>query len=159
MVWVTSQPGQTGRHCDSAKLNSAYSRIARSSGLTSPASTSRTLSQDTLRHWENTARESTYVCNQAAGLSRCLNKVQQGMQTQLRILHLTSRCTKVVDLEHRNWKLCKNVSAPPDWTGQAEHQRDCKLVPLSPDRTSVWRDSKLLSVSNKCKKGSHKGKA
>ena len=26
------------------------------------------------------------MCNQAAGLSRCLSKVQQGMQTQLRIL-------------------------------------------------------------------------
>ena len=66
-------------HCDSAKLNSAYSQIARSSRLTSPAPTSHTLSQDTLRHWEKASRESTYVCNQAAGLNRCLSKVQQGM--------------------------------------------------------------------------------
>ena len=45
-------------HCDSAKLNSAYSQIARSSGLTTPAPTSRTLSQDTLRRWDKAARES-----------------------------------------------------------------------------------------------------
>ena len=73
-------------HCDSAKLNTAYSRIARSSRLASSAPTSHTLSQDTLRRWEKAAREFTYVCNQAAGLSRCLSKVQEGMQTQLRVL-------------------------------------------------------------------------
>ena len=70
-------------YCDSAKLNSPYSRISRSSGLTSPAPTSSTLSQDTLRLWKKAARESTYDFNQAAGPSRCLSKVQQGMQTQL----------------------------------------------------------------------------
>ena len=73
-------------HCDVAKLNSSYSRIARSSGLTSPAPASRTTSQDTLRRWEKSAREATYVCNQAAGLSRCINKVQQGMTAQLKII-------------------------------------------------------------------------
>ena len=55
-------------HCNSAKLNSGYSRIARSSRLTLPAPTLRTLSQHTLRHWEKAARESTYVCNQEVRL-------------------------------------------------------------------------------------------
>ena len=64
---------------ESAKLNSTYSRVARSSGLTSPAPSSRTFSQDTLRRWERSAREATYICNQAAGLSRCVSKVQQHM--------------------------------------------------------------------------------
>ena len=73
-------------HCDSAILNSVYSRRARSSRLTSPAPTSHTLSQDTLRRWEKAARESTYICTQAAGLSRCLNSVQQDMQTQIKVL-------------------------------------------------------------------------
>ena len=88
--WYRPHPNQdrlTGSvsfwHCDSAKLNSAYSQIARSSGFTSPAPNSHTLSQDTLRHWEKAATESTNVCNQAAGLGRCLSKVQQGM---LRVL-------------------------------------------------------------------------
>ena len=73
-------------HCDVAKLNSSYSRIARSSGLTSPAPASRTISQDTLRRWEKSACEATYVCNQAAGLSRCINRVQQGMRALLKII-------------------------------------------------------------------------
>ena len=51
-------------HCDTAKLNSTYSRIARSSGLTTPAPPSRYISQDTLRKWEKSAREATYMCNQ-----------------------------------------------------------------------------------------------
>ena len=74
-------------HCDVTKLNSSYSRIARSSALTSPAPPSRTISQDTLRRWEKSAREATYVCNQSAGLSRCINKVQQGMADQLKIVN------------------------------------------------------------------------
>ena len=84
MVWAPPQSTSSVSfwHCDAAKLNNAYSRIARSSGLTSLAPTSRTLSQDTLRCWEKAARESTYVCNQAAELSM----VKQGMQTQLRII-------------------------------------------------------------------------
>ena len=61
-------------HCDSAKLKSAYSRIARASRLTTPALTSHTLSQETLRRWEKAACESSYVCNQAARITRCLNK-------------------------------------------------------------------------------------
>ena len=73
-------------HSETAKLKSTYSRVARSSGLVSPAPASRTISQDTLRRWEKSAREATYICNQAAGLSRCLNKVQQGMSSQLKML-------------------------------------------------------------------------
>ena len=73
-------------HSESAKLNSTYSRVATSSGLTSPAPVSRPISQDTLMKWEKSAREATYICNQAAGLNRCLNKVQQGMTSQLKIL-------------------------------------------------------------------------
>ena len=73
-------------HSETAKLNSTYSRVARSSGLTSPTPSSHTISQDTLRRWEKTAREATYICNQAAGLSRCFSKVQQSMASQLKIL-------------------------------------------------------------------------
>ena len=40
------------------------------------------------------------------------------------------------------------MSAPPNQTGQPEQQRDCKLVPVSPARTSVRRDIKSLSVTN-----------
>ena len=73
-------------HSDNAKVNSTFSRIARYSALSSPAPVSRFIAQDTLRKWEKSAREATYMCNQAAGLSRCLNKVQQDMSSQLKII-------------------------------------------------------------------------
>ena len=57
-----------------AKLNSAFSRVARHSLPSAPPS--RPLSQDILRRWERAAREQTVMCNQAAGLSRCLTRVQ-----------------------------------------------------------------------------------
>ena len=53
-----------------AKLNRSFSRVARHSFPSAPPS--QAFSQDMLRHWERTACEQTLMCNQAAGLSRCL---------------------------------------------------------------------------------------
>ena len=55
-----------------------------------------------LRHWERTAGEQTVMCNQAAGLSRCLTRVQDAMSAQLKALHLdkgksSERTKQVVD--------------------------------------------------------------
>ena len=69
-----------------AKLNHSFSRVARRSLPTAPPS--RAFSQDMLRHWERAAREQTVMCNQAAGLSRCLTRVQDAMSAQLRTLNL-----------------------------------------------------------------------
>ena len=69
-----------------AKLNSAFSRVARRSLPAAPPSWA--LSQDILRRWERAAREPIVMCNQAAGLSRCLTRVQDTMSTQLKTLHL-----------------------------------------------------------------------
>ena len=69
-----------------AKLNSAFSRVTRRSLPAAPPS--RAISQDILRCWERGAREQTVMCNQAAGLSRCLTRVQDAMSTQLQNLHL-----------------------------------------------------------------------
>ena len=80
------------KDCDSttelAKLNGAFSRVARRSLPT--ASPSWALSQDMLRRWERAAREQTVMCNQAAGLSRCLTRVQDAMSSQLKTFHLDS---------------------------------------------------------------------
>ena len=76
---------------DSSKLNSCYSRIARQSGLTSTPPASRRISQEALRRWEKSAREATFICNQAASFNRCLFKVQQDMQNQLRNLRVESK--------------------------------------------------------------------
>ena len=68
-----------------SKLNSVFSRVARHSLPAAPHS--RALSQDILRRWERTARELSAMCNQAAGLSRCLTRVQDAMSTQLNNKH------------------------------------------------------------------------
>ena len=65
-------------------LNSSFPRIADPSLPSVPAS--RPVSQDTLRTWERAARDQSYMCNQAAGFSRCLTKVQDSMASQLRLL-------------------------------------------------------------------------
>ena len=64
-----------------AKLNSAFSQVARRSLPT--ALPSWALSQDMLRRWERAAREQTVMCNQAAGLSRYLTRVQDAMSSYL----------------------------------------------------------------------------
>ena len=65
-----------------AKLNSTFTRVARRSLPSAPAS--RTFSQDTLRRWETAFLEQSMMCNQAAGLSKYLTKVQDSMVTQLK---------------------------------------------------------------------------
>ena len=76
---------------ESSKLNSCYSRIARQSGLTSTPPASRRISQESLRRWEKSAREAKVICNQAASFNRCLFKVQQDMQSQLKTLPSESK--------------------------------------------------------------------
>ena len=46
------------------------------------------INQDTVRCWERSAGEQTFMCYQAAGLNRCLTKVQDSMVAQLKTLHL-----------------------------------------------------------------------
>ena len=71
---------------DPAKLKSSFRRVARHSLPSAPMS--RSINQDVLRRCERSSREQTFMCNQAAGLSRCLRKVQDPMEAQLKTLHL-----------------------------------------------------------------------
>ena len=71
---------------DTSKLNSCFSRITRQSGLTSTPPASCRLSPETLRKWKKLSREATVICNQAASFNRCLFKVQQNMQEQMRTI-------------------------------------------------------------------------
>ena len=73
-------------YLDPVKLKSTFSIVARHSLPSAPASWC--INQDTLCHWERAAREQTFMCNQAAGLSRCLTRVQNAMVAQLKTLHL-----------------------------------------------------------------------
>ena len=74
---------------DPAKLNHSFSRVARRNLPSAPPS--RAFSQDLLRRWERAAREQTIMCNQAAGLSRYLTRVQDSMNSQFKTLHLDSK--------------------------------------------------------------------
>ena len=76
---------------DASKLNSSYSRIAKYTGLSSTPPASRRISQETLRRWERSARETSVICNQAASFNHCLFKVQQNMKDQLKILKAVSK--------------------------------------------------------------------
>ena len=77
-------------HTGSSRLNSTYLRIARQAGIAS-SPMSRPISQENLRKWERSARESTVICNQAAGFNRCLLKIQQSMQSQLKAVRVESK--------------------------------------------------------------------
>ena len=74
---------------DPAKLSHSFSRIARRNMPSAPPS--RVFSQELLRRWERAAREQTVMCNQAAGLSRCLTRVQDSMNIQLKTLSLDTK--------------------------------------------------------------------
>ena len=74
---------------DPAKLNHSFSRVARRNMPSAPPP--RAFSQDLLRRWERAAREQTVMCNQAAGLSRCLTRVQDSMNIQIKTLSLDSK--------------------------------------------------------------------
>ena len=86
---------------DSSKLNSGYLRIARQAGIATSPPQSRPISQDTLRKWEKSTRESSVICNHAAGFNRCLMKVQHDMQSQL----------KAIRVEHKGKSASKLLTA------------------------------------------------
>ena len=83
---MTVKPWDTG----SSRLNSTYLKIALQAGIASNPPLSRPISQENLCKWERSTRESSVICNQAAGFNPCL-KVQQNMQTQLRAIRTESK--------------------------------------------------------------------
>ena len=78
-------------HTGSSRLNSTYLRIARQAGIATSPPMSRPISQENLRKWERSARESTVICNHAASFNRCLLKIQGNMNNQLKALRVESK--------------------------------------------------------------------
>ena len=78
-------------HTGSTKLNSSFGRIARKNGSSSTPPASRRISQDIMRKWERSAREASVICNQTASFNRCLFKVQQEIQSQLKTIRSESK--------------------------------------------------------------------
>ena len=82
-----TRPGKSVNtwHNDAAKLNSAFPRICKPA-VANAHPPSRPISQDTLRKWEKVAKETSYVCNQSAGFNRCITKLQDNVQENLKAL-------------------------------------------------------------------------
>ena len=78
-------------HTGSSRLNSTYLRIARQAGIATSPPMSRPISQENLRKWERSARESTVICNHTVGFNRCLLKIQGNMNNQLKALRVESK--------------------------------------------------------------------
>ena len=68
-------------HGTPAKNNSTLPRVLKPSAAHRPPF-SRQLSQETLRKWEKSVRTSSLICNHAAGMSRCLKKLEQDEERQ-----------------------------------------------------------------------------
>ena len=78
-------------HTGPCRLNSTYLHIAKQASIASAPPMSRQISQETLRKWERSGREASVICNQSAGFNRCLLKIQQNMNTQLRAIKVESK--------------------------------------------------------------------
>ena len=114
---------------DASKLSSCYSRIARQSGLSSTPPASRHLTQETLRRWEKSSKEATVICNQAASFNRCLFKVQQNMQEQMKTIRTESKgkgSAKVSSaVEELQFLMDFNASITPAAAKTMEHLSVC----------------------------------
>ena len=68
-----------------AKINAGFPRIARAAISHKPPP-SRPITQENLRRWERATKNRTYICNQAAGFSRCLTKLHGDIDSQVDIV-------------------------------------------------------------------------
>ena len=132
-----------------SKLNSCNSHIARQSGLTSSPPASRRIFQESLRRWEKSAREATVICNQAASFNRCLFKVQQDMQSQLKTVHIDTKgksSTKVsTAMDELQYLMDFNASISQAAAKTMEHLSEFVFISVA-NLTLTCRDSYLTHV-------------
>ena len=68
---------------DATKLNTRVSKPSGSGFVLPPC---RPLSQETVQKWQKAMKQSPYVCNHAAGFTRCMTKLQEDIQVNVCIL-------------------------------------------------------------------------
>ena len=136
---------------EASKLNSCYSRIAQPASLTSTPPASRRISHESLRRWEKSAREATVICNQAASFNRCLFKVQQDMQGQLKSLRSewkgkgSSKATAALD--ELRYLMDFNSSITHAAAKTMEHLSDFVFISMG-NLTLARRDAYLTHVKS-----------
>ena len=134
-----------------SKLNSSFGRISRKTGMTSIPPASRRISQDTLRKWEKSAREASVICNQAASFNHCLFKVQQEMQSQLKIIRGESKVKGSKKMSEASDELqflmTFNSSITQAAAKAMEHLTDFTFITMS-NSTLAQRDAYLSHLKN-----------
>ena len=156
--WYGLYPGQekdsssvTSWHTGSTKLNSSFGRISRKAGMTSTPPASRRISQDTLRKWEKSSREASVICNQSASFNRCLFKVQQEMQAQLKTIRGEAKgkaSKKVLEAsDELQFLMNFNNSITQAAAKAMEHLTDFVFVTMG-NVTLARRDSYLSHIKN-----------
>ena len=144
----------TSWHTGPDKFNNSFGRIARKAALAATPPASRRISQDTLRHWERTARESSVVCNQMASFNRCLFKVQGDMQAQLKVIRLENKgkvSKKLSDAAEELQFLMEFNSSITQATAKAmEHLTDFVFITMG-NLALARRDSYLSHLKNRVK--------
>ena len=135
---------------DASKLNSSYSRIARAAGIAATPPPSRQITHDNLRRWEKSAREASTFCNQAAGFNRCLLKVQENMQGQLKSIRTEitkGKCSSKFSnaVEELQYLTDFNSSISQAMAKTMEHLSDFVFVTVA-NSTLARRDSYLSSM-------------
>ena len=99
-----------------SRLNRTFSRISKAS-FASKHPSSLPIAQENLRRWEEKARQGTFLCNQAAGLSRCLRKVQEEVCAKVAALcdhgssGMDSSCVEIVEALNNSVRFQQGVSA------------------------------------------------
>ena len=133
-------------HTGSSRLNSTYLRIARQAGIATSPPMSRPISKENLRKWERSARESTVICNHAAGFNRCLLKIQGNMNNQLKALRVESKgktAAKVSSaVDELQFLLDFNSSVCQAMAKSMEHLTEFVFVTMA-NTTLLRRDSYL----------------
>ena len=131
---------------NSSRLNSTYLRIARQAGIATNPPLSRPISQESLRKWEKSARESSVIWNQAAGFNRCLLKIQQNMQSQLKDIRGDYKGKSAVKasaaVDELQYLLDFNSSVCQAMAKSMEHLTDFVFINLA-NTTLLRRDSYL----------------
>ena len=142
-----SSKAVTSWSTDASKVNSTYSRIAKAAGIASTPPASRQISQYNLRRWEKSAREASIIYNQAAGFNRCLYKVQDNMQSQLKVIKSelskgksSGRVSHAAD--ELQFLMNFNSSIPQSMAKTLEHLTDFVFVTVA-NTTLARRDSYL----------------
>ena len=103
-----------------------------------------------LRKWEKAAKETSYICNQSAGFNRCITKIQDSVQEQLKILQTelgkgnsSNKAQTALDELHYLTSFNQNVSFA---VGKSlQHLSDFTFIQMA-NLTLVRRDSFLEHV-------------